>query len=491
MRVGRGLGVVTIALTGLLVACTAPSRKTASAPSTTATTVLGATTTTGRPVQTTKTPRSARPYDPTLRSTISSLNRLWGTWLPEVYDIPYRRLRGGIYAYSSDSVTPECGGSRFPYLLIRENAFYCSDDDLIAWDDEGLFPRLSKKHGDLLLGVVLAHEWGHAIQQRADLTYELDTITAEQQADCFAGAWLAGLDKNFDGEASLIALRDKNIDRVLAGFVEFRDYVGLDQRFAGSHGTAFDRIRAFQEGYESGPTTCREYEEEQPPLVGFAFRDLKERFRGGNLPFTEIFPASIATFAAADSDAGRPTVTFVDRTGLKEPACKQPLRFTGPLKKSVRACLDGRGSVLYDRRGLKAWYDKYGDFSVSTVLGLAWSQTTMGVARLAEAPSAEPTTVDPIFSDAAPTTRPVRAADIVAGLRLPNALREADCRTGQWASALVDFEDPEESQLSPGDLDEAAQTLLELAADERSPGRGFARVSAFRSGLLGGDCAPE
>ena len=477
-RRGPALAVI---VGGLLVGCTSASRNGASDPRSVASSSAVRATTTAPPSVTTKVPRTARPYDPILRSTIASLNRAWALWLPDIYDRPYKRLRGGIYAYRSDSVIPKCGGTRYPYLFIRENAFYCSEDDLIAWDDEGLFPRLSKAHGDLLLGVVLAHEWGHAIQERADLTFQLDTITAEQQADCFAGAWLATLDKNIEGEAALVALRDKNIDRVLSGFVEFRDYVGLDQRFAGSHGTAFDRIRALQEGFESGPKRCRDYEDDQPPLVGFAFRDLKERFRGGNLPFADIFPASIATFSSADSSAGRSTVAFVDITGVKKaPPCGRPMRFSGLVGKSVRACLDGRGSVLYDRRGLKVWFEKFGDFSVSTVLGLAWSSTSMGVNSVEAAGS-----VDPIFAgDIVATTN----AQIIARLQSPEGVQEADCRTGRWASALVDFESPADSQLSPGDLDEAAQTLLELAANERKAGLGFSRVSGFRIGLLGGDC---
>lgn len=323
-------------------------------------------------VTSTKMPRSARPYDGMLRATIASLNREWAVWLPELYGERYRKLRGGIYAYRSDSVTPKCDGTRLPYLLIRENAFYCPEDDLIAWDDEGLFPRLSKEHGDLLLGVVLAHEWGHAIQQRAGILDELETITAEQQADCFAGSWLGALDESQAGEAELIALREKNLDRVLGGLVEFRDYVGLDERFAGSHGTAFDRIRAFQEGFESGPERCRDYEDEQPPLVGFAFRDLKERFRGGNLPFADVLPTVVPTFASADSEAGRTVTSFVDVTN-KRPVCRDPIRFPLPLSESVIGCLDGPGSVLYNRRGLEEWYDRFGDFSVSTVLGLAWN----------------------------------------------------------------------------------------------------------------------
>jgi predicted metalloprotease len=433
----------------------------------------------------TQVPRTARPYDALLRETIASLDRHWATWLPDVYQEKYGRLKGGLYAYRSDSVTPKCEGTRFPYILIRENAFYCPGDDLIAWDDEGLFPRLAEKHGNLLLAVVLAHEWGHAIQYRANLTYDLDTITAEQQADCFAGAWLADLDPKEPSEAKLAALRDKGLDEVLSGFVEFRDYVGLDQRFAGSHGTAFDRIRAFQEGYEDGPKICANYEDELPPLVGFAYRSLKERFRGGNLPFAELVPQIVSSLKS--SNLGGKDIAIVDRTSAAgKKACERPLRFTGALAKSVSACLDGTGSVRFDRAGLKTWYSRYGDFSSATILALAWSSVVLEQENGSAGASARASSVDPVFgTDPVPTTKPP------VGLASAKDSFAADCYAGAWASGLIDLETPENSDLSPGDLDEAAQTLLSLAGDDPRPGRGFDRVRAYRLGLLGGNCGEE
>ena len=52
---------------------------------------------------------------------------------------------------------------------------------------------LAEEFGPSILGVVLAHEFGHAIQARSRRcsTEGLPTITTEQQADCFAGAWVA------------------------------------------------------------------------------------------------------------------------------------------------------------------------------------------------------------------------------------------------------------------------------------------------------------
>ncbi len=39
--------------------------------------------------------------------------------------------------------------------------------------------------------MVLAHEYGHAVQRSANLTgRSTPTLVAEQQADCFAGAYM-------------------------------------------------------------------------------------------------------------------------------------------------------------------------------------------------------------------------------------------------------------------------------------------------------------
>lgn len=440
---------------------------------------------------TTLQPRSPRPYDAQLRSTVASLNRQWKNWLPEYFDVEYEPLAGGLFAYRSDSVTPECDGTRLPYIFIQENAFFCPEDDLIAWDDEGLFPRLAKEHGTLLLSVVLAHEWGHAIQQRADLFYELDTIVSEQQADCFAGAWLAGLDPNNPGERELIALRDKELDASLGGFVEFRDIVGMSALIAGSHGTAFDRMRAFQEGYESGAGKCGTYVDERPDLVGFEFRNLKERFRGGNLPFPELVSSTIASLEGSKSTTVK--VRFVEDTPTTPP-CNRPQRFSGLIGKAVSGCLDGAGSVRYRRAQLQKWFDEFGDFAPATVLSLGWASiaTVSEEAGLAtgDLTSNAPTTIDPVAAIAAerPTTTP--PAD-PSGLPLSfdrSGSFAADCLAGRWTAELVDLKNPEASVLSPGDLDEAAQTLLKLAAAEKKPGRGFERVRAFRIGLITGSC---
>jgi hypothetical protein len=72
---------------------------------------------------------------------------------------------------------------------ISGNALYCAKADDIAWDVEGLLPDLRKRFGDFVIPVVLAHEWGHAIQAR--INFQSETLTEDIQTGCFAEAWAA------------------------------------------------------------------------------------------------------------------------------------------------------------------------------------------------------------------------------------------------------------------------------------------------------------
>ena len=251
------VAVAGMALCVLMVGCQTGTKPQATPAPSSSTSPIS--TSTLIPGSSTRVPRATKPYDTVLRATLASVARYWAATMPPVYDKPYRPMKGGIYAYSQDSTIPPCGGMGMPYLLVQQNAFYCPESDFIAWDDQGLFPRLEKRYGPFLLSIVLAHEWGHAVQQRNELDTFLDGVTLEQQADCFAGSWAASLTAATD--PVLTKLRDKNLDRSLSGFVEFRDRLGMTADDLGAHGTAFDRIRAFQEGYDGGGRGVRRVRE--------------------------------------------------------------------------------------------------------------------------------------------------------------------------------------------------------------------------------------
>jgi predicted metalloprotease len=131
---------------------------------------------------------------------IADLQDYWGKEFPELYDKVYEPVKGGFYAViPSSGDVPACAQDASE---ISGNAFYCARKDVVAWDAEDLLPTLQKKHGDFVIPVVLAHEWGHAIQGRSNFTAR--TVTKELQADCFAGAWAkhAKDDKVFDVTAA-------------------------------------------------------------------------------------------------------------------------------------------------------------------------------------------------------------------------------------------------------------------------------------------------
>jgi predicted metalloprotease len=382
--------------------------------------------------------------------------------LPALDSTEYSKLSGGVYAYRSDSVVPACSGVRLPYRVVQENAFYCPAEDFVAWDDEKLFPRLSEEYGNFVLSIVLAHEWGHAIQKRQNKLDYMETIISEQQADCLAGAWAGRLGTDSE-DAELVALRDAELDRSLAGLIEFRDLVGFAQASAGAHGTAFDRIRAFQEGFESGTETCDEYQYERPLLVGFSYRTITEAIRGGDVDLDKAITTAVSLleerFAPFKVIEGEPNLFCEDPSDRAS-------RLTNGL---VSVCLDGTGTVSFQAKDMRTLYEDYGDFAPSTALAIGVGAAMADRAALVEDPeffgggSAEDSTKTEVELDA-----------------------RADYFAGTWAGSLIDFDYPEESLLSPGDLDEAVQTLLRLASesDGTYTGSGFDRVASFRSGVF-------
>ncbi|MGZ8748440.1 MAG: neutral zinc metallopeptidase, partial [Mycobacterium sp.] len=115
---------------------------------------------------------------------IADLEQYWGEQFPKLYDKEFEQISGGYYAVTADSAAPPCTTSPEE---VAGNAFYCSTEDVVAWDAQQLLPELQDKFGPFTIAVVMAHEWAHAVQARSNFTGR--TVTKELQADCFAGAW--------------------------------------------------------------------------------------------------------------------------------------------------------------------------------------------------------------------------------------------------------------------------------------------------------------
>lgn len=116
----------------------------------------------------------------------------WEKLLPDGWPLPTLWNGDGLYDASrrdtfpgSWMTGPVCNGELAPAV----NASYCPTTDTMSWD-LGYVQRFRAASGTLALVETLAHELGHAAQQRLRQTGQTNLIwpQRELQADCFAGA---------------------------------------------------------------------------------------------------------------------------------------------------------------------------------------------------------------------------------------------------------------------------------------------------------------
>jgi len=407
-------------------------------------------------------PRAKEPaYVETVRLTVDDLQDFWGSALPALYGVRYRPIPASkIIAYTSTSEIPRCGPGPMRYKDVAQNAFYCNAGKFVAYDDENLFPQLEQEFGDFTIALTLAHEWGHVVQDQAGLSGP--TIALEQQADCFAGAWVRNVG---DGASKRLSLNEGNLDTGLAGFLTFRDPPGSDPTADGAHGSAFDRVSAFQEGYDSGPERCADFENNPPELTDIPFTDQGDFDRGGDLPFRDVISAT-----AEDLDAYWSSLLTeyqpVEHITPFDPNRALPVCDGQKLPESqavngIAYCGETR-TIAYDRRLLPDVYQRSGDFGVAVVIATEWALAMQ--------------------QDADVTGDPRR-------LEL-----QQSCFTGSWAGDVVrggHNPDGLGLTLSAGDLDEAIQSFLIFRdTDKISAGIGataFENVDAFRTGFFQGE----
>ena len=307
--------------------------------------------------------KPVREYDPFVAVAVADIERWWGDEFPKVYGKPFEQLSGGVWAGYPQRQTqlPGCGEDQTSYQdLNLYVAFYCQFDDFLLYDDgdQSLLAPLASEFGPAVMGIVLAHEFGHAIQSRVGaLDQFLPTIYTEQQADCFAGAW-AG--QAYRGESPLLRLGDADVRAGLIAMLEVRDPVGTDQFVEGGHGSAFDRVGAFQEGFDKGAQRCSELLDNPLPLMPNQFQSQQDFEREGNAsydcsddPDPDCTPApkflsdDLNNFWQTELGSKYPALTEIARDNLDSFSCSDGVRLD-----SGRAALPlaERGRVRRTRR---------------------------------------------------------------------------------------------------------------------------------------------
>ena len=116
-------------------------------------------------------------YDDFLLAVMTDLDAWWTEQYPALYGSTFESLSGGVYAAypSRPDDLPGCGEPRTTYDEVQQFvAFYCGEGDFIIYDDgaDGMLAQLAAQYGPGTIGIVFAHEFGHAIQTRACVMYQ-------------------------------------------------------------------------------------------------------------------------------------------------------------------------------------------------------------------------------------------------------------------------------------------------------------------------------
>jgi uncharacterized protein len=165
--------------------------------------------------------------------------RHWNDTFPGVYTPP---TVVGLYDGNDlDPNLPTCAGEPLP----PDNAVYCPPGDFVAWDVNLLARGL--EIGDAWVYLIIAHEWGHAVQARIDAS--LNSTASELQADCLAGAALYGAVA--DG---LLVLEEGDVREITNSLTAVADETPFTN--SEDHGDPFERIGAFDLGRTGGVRGC-------------------------------------------------------------------------------------------------------------------------------------------------------------------------------------------------------------------------------------------
>ena len=408
--------------------------------------------------------------DQVVEAALTDVEAFWRRTYEGVYGEPYEPISGGFWAYGPDSEQPPCGVPRPAYEDIAQNAFYCPSADLVAWDDVSLIPQLYEEFGGFTLGIVFAHELGHAVQARARTTGP--TVLLELQADCFAGAWARDVE---EGNSEFFELTVDDLDKAVAGFLELRDGVGVAAGDPAAHGTGFDRIGSFSDGYEQGVDLCASYPDQLASgdlvVVEVPFTQQDDFERGGNLPLADLLPLLredlenfwTLLFQQEDREWTRVTDIVQVDPDVDEVECGDETYEGDVLVNASFYCVDS-DTIYIDEVNLIPALNDIGDYAVATE-----------IARQ--------------YAFAAQVRRGIEETSLATNLN-------ADCLTGVYASSgfLADRQDRGQALfLSPGDLDEAVIAFLlnsdaseDIEDDGVSVGTAFQRFDAYRDGFLSG-----
>ena len=203
-----------------------------------------------------------------MKGASASLETYWTDEAPAIgvnYNAPQD------FILFDQAVSTACGSAS-----SATGPFYCPPDQTIYIDvtfyDE-LRSRFGANGGTLAEMYVIAHEWGHHVQNLAGVLERSqdgqtgpssNAVRVELQADCFAGAWVANAStvpddsgvpflqpitaaQRDDALNAAASVGDDHIQQATQGQVNPHTF---------THGTSEQRINWFDAGYRQGAEAC-------------------------------------------------------------------------------------------------------------------------------------------------------------------------------------------------------------------------------------------
>jgi uncharacterized protein len=184
----------------------------------------------------------------------------------------YKNYRPARTIIFQQSVQTGCGNA-----TSDVGPFYCPADGLV-YLDIGFFNELTTRFGarggPLAQGYVIAHEYGHHIQnllgtsdrvQQGETGPQSGSVRLELQADCYGGVWAKNATGTTDanGKPLFKSITEEDIQTALDAAASVGDD-RIQERSQGrvspeswTHGSAAQRQKWFKTGYASGnPNSC-------------------------------------------------------------------------------------------------------------------------------------------------------------------------------------------------------------------------------------------